>query len=179
MSKISINETSCLNNLVNLDRLGIIEIIYENNVNLWNRAKCYECFQIVNGTQTDSVSNETIQFSSLYNDFYKCLNNTSDNQCSECSLKYDALQNYFFSISNENEKIGVCMDIVDQMNTTWTYWGNKCCKYRRHNEYLFLSSSIMVLLCTVLFYVISQICAKKKLPTIIEQTRFLSSSLET
>lgn len=55
------------------------------------------------------------------------------------------------------------------MNSTWNYWGNTCCKFRKHNEYLFITSAVSTLILTVLFYVLTQLWAKKKLPTIIER----------
>lgn len=35
--------------------------------------------------------------------------------------KYVKLNSYYISISNENEKIGVCMDIVDTVSTWATF----------------------------------------------------------
>ncbi|CAG9771271.1 unnamed protein product [Ceutorhynchus assimilis] len=179
MSLITNNGTPCINYFVNNDRLGIVQTLYENSVNLWNRAKCYECFELKNGTITPYISNQTVTFLELFSNFSSCQNNTEDEAiCAICDDEYQVLQDYFFSISNENEKIGVCMDIVDMMNSTWTYWGNKCCKFRRHKEYGFIFSTVAVLVTTVLFYIIAQIYAKKKQPTIVEQTRFLNT-LET
>lgn len=46
----------------------------------------------------------------------KCLNGSGINEttmCPACMEDYTDLNNYYYSISNENEKIGVCMDIVD------------------------------------------------------------------
>ncbi|XP_066138809.1 osteopetrosis-associated transmembrane protein 1 [Euwallacea fornicatus] len=179
MSKILNNGTACIKSFVNLDRLDIIQTLYENNVNLWNRAKCYECFKIINGTQTANISKETIMFINYYENYTDCVGNAKlTDVCSLCMDKYVQLQDYFFSISNGNDKIGVCMDIVDMMNNTWSYWGTTCCKYRRHKEYTFITSAVLVLVGTVLFYILAQVCAKKKLPTIMEQTRFIDT-LET
>lgn len=41
------------------------------------------------------------------------MNRSRDDDCTKCMDTYEKLQNYFLSISNENERIGVCMDIVD------------------------------------------------------------------
>lgn len=176
MSEVTSNGRSCIDNFINLDRLGIVETLYHNHVDLWNRAKCYECFATENGTQTFNKSAQTIKFTELFEEYTNCANTTKDSDvCSICMDKYVTLNKYFLSISNENEKIGVCMDIVDLMNTTWTYWGNECCQFRRHNEVAFIVSAVFVLIGTVLFYVLAQVCSKKKQPTIIEQTRFLNT----
>ncbi|ENN81515.1 hypothetical protein YQE_02044, partial [Dendroctonus ponderosae] len=169
ISKASDNGTSCLNSFVNLDRLGIVHTLYENSVNLWTRAKCYECFALANGTNTPIPSDISHVFQSLYQDFQDCVNRSREDDCTKCMDTYVKLQNYFLSISNENEKIGVCMDIVDLMNTTWTYWGGRCCKFRRHNEIVFITSTVLVLVATVLFYIVAQIYTKKRMPTIMER----------
>lgn len=47
-----------------------------------------------------------------------CLNGSGINEttmCSACMDSYVELNDFYYSISNENEKIGVCMDIVDQV----------------------------------------------------------------
>lgn len=127
------NGTPCRNSFISLDRLGIIETLYENSVNLWNRAKCYsmcsivtvlesnifmyflECFTTTkSGSQTTKPSKEAVEFRKLYENFTECLVATTDDfVCAICIDTYVLLQNYFLSISNENEKIGSCMDIVD------------------------------------------------------------------
>lgn len=72
----------------------------------------------MNGTLSRKISNETIRFEELHTDLMRCLNGSGINEttmCSLCITSYNALNNYYYSISNENEKIGVCMDIVDQV----------------------------------------------------------------
>lgn len=173
MSQVAVNGTACIDYFVNVDRLGIVQSLYDSSVNLWKRAKCYECCVVKDGVQTNIKSNETIKFNDFYQEFMYCLNRTDEEgMCYDCEDYYFNLQDYFFSISNENEKIGVCMDIVDKMNSTWIYWGANCCKFRRHPEYAFLGSTALVAIVTILFYVLAQYCSKQKTPTIIQQTRF-------
>nr|XP_023017999.1 osteopetrosis-associated transmembrane protein 1 [Leptinotarsa decemlineata] len=171
------NETKCIDIFINLDRLEIIETLYENNVALWNRAKCYECYRIENGTQSKVISNETIQFQEHYTNFMVCVNQTlkKDDLCGKCMQKYIVLSNFYNSISNNNEKIGLCMDLVDIMNTTWTFWGVNCCKYRKHNEYIFITISVVMLILTFVFYYTAQFYVEKKTPTILQQSRFVES----
>lgn len=76
--------------------------------------KISECFATENGTQTFNKSAQTIKFTELFEEYINCANTTeSKDVCSICMDKYVTLNKYFLSISNENEKIGVCMDIVD------------------------------------------------------------------
>ncbi|KAF7281440.1 hypothetical protein GWI33_004766 [Rhynchophorus ferrugineus] len=180
MSKLLVNNTPCIDQFVNLDRLGIIETIFYDNTNLWNRAKCNECFEIKNDKLTPNISKETKLFNDFYQKYNRCIHNVPEkNICKYCLNNYTQLYNYYSSISNENEKIGVCMDMVDLMNTTWAYWGDKCCKFRRHNEYVFILSMILVVIVTISFYILVPFYTEKRSPTIVEQSRFgkvLSSS---
>lgn len=78
-----------------------------------------ECFKIVNSSLTKNLSVETITFNNLFENLTTCINRTDVNDtalCSICLDDYNNLNDYYISISNENEKIGVCMDIVDMVN---------------------------------------------------------------
>lgn len=87
---------------------------YQTNVLCQELCKFLECFATENGTQTFNKSAQTIKFTELFEEYTNCENTTEDSDfCSICMDKYATLNKYFLSISNENEKIGVCMDIVD------------------------------------------------------------------
>ncbi|KAK9879777.1 hypothetical protein WA026_006841 [Henosepilachna vigintioctopunctata] len=176
LSIISEGNSKCIDNFVNLDRLQIIETIYRNSYILWNRAKCNECFQFENSTLTTKISKETSQFHEYYEDFVKCFKLTnSSNLCPVCLEKYTTLNNYYTSISNENEKIGVCMDIVDIMNTTRRNWSKSCCKYRKHSEHIFLVTTLLIFVVTAIFYLLTCYFGEKKIPYILQQSRFAES----
>ncbi|KAJ3654835.1 hypothetical protein Zmor_013993 [Zophobas morio] len=176
------NHTHCIDYFINLDRLQIVENLYSNTYNLWSDAKCDECFQFVNGTLTPNKSDEARTFQTYYSDFMHCVDTHDNNDtilCPKCIKDYIKMNDYFSSFSNENEKIGTCMDIVDLMNKTRSFWSDKCCKYRRHNEYVFMASTVTVLIVTLCFYVIAQFCSVKKAPTILQQRRFAESFNQT
>lgn len=103
-------------------------------MDIWNRAKCYgtyiskiavdcsinycfsECFTFENGSLTRNLSKETLTFNKLLDDLKQCINRSDVNMttmCAKCLDTYVVMSSYYDSISNENEKIGVCMDIVD------------------------------------------------------------------
>ncbi|KAF2895387.1 hypothetical protein ILUMI_10782 [Ignelater luminosus] len=168
----------CVDSYINLDRLQIITTLYGNSYDLWNRAKCYECFQTINGELTNKPSTETTTFFDLHKNWTDCRDKNDANDtilCSVCMNAYVKLNSYYLSISNENEKIGVCMDIVDAMNGTRAYWSAKCCVFRHKNEAIFLTSTIIVSFTTILFYIFTKLCSKKKTPIILKQTRFAGS----
>ncbi|XP_018563203.1 uncharacterized protein LOC108904958 [Anoplophora glabripennis] len=176
LSKVSVNGTECLHYYINLDRLQVLETQYSNSINLWNRAKCYECYVVENGTQTRTESKMAKTFHNYYNSFSNCTVNTdAEALCSHCMDDYIILSNFYGSISNANERIGVCIDLEDLMNGTWNSWSVNCCKFRRHNEYVFIVSTSSVLIITVLLYIVVQFCGEKKAPIIIQQSRFAES----
>lgn len=82
---------------------------------------------------------------------------------------YVDLDHFYTGISNENEKIGVCMDLVDLMNSTRAFWSAKCCNYRRHSEYIFIASTVIVLLIPIVFYALTKVWSEKKTPTILQR----------
>lgn len=82
------------------------------------KANVLECFNFENGEMTNNLSSQTVKFLTYYNETMNCINTTGlqsniTSVCNNCMQKYITLDEYYQSISNENEQIGVCMDIVD------------------------------------------------------------------
>ncbi|KRT83243.1 hypothetical protein AMK59_3808, partial [Oryctes borbonicus] len=131
---IDVNGTACYDPNTAFDRLEIIGTMYENAQHLWSRAKCNECFVVNNGTITPEPANITIQFYKLYKNVVSCIDRKSTQNdtgiCRTCLDLYMELSDYYNSVSDINEEIANCMDIVDLMNGTRTFWSDKCCKYR-------------------------------------------------
>lgn len=74
-----------------------------------------ECFESADTIEEDKQTNKTITFLNFYHDFENCVvSNTVENQlCHNCMDYYVALDTYYKQISNINEEIGSCIDIVD------------------------------------------------------------------
>ncbi|KAK9752169.1 Osteopetrosis-associated transmembrane protein 1 precursor [Popillia japonica] len=144
------NGTACYEEYIGLDRLEIIETMYIDVRTLWNTGKCDECFIIDNGTLTPQPSNQTLKFYELYEKTALCIKtelmvNDTKSMCEKCITLYIELNDYYDSISNINQEIANCMDIVDLMNGTRTSWSKQCCRYRHHEEYVFIISTCLVL----------------------------------
>lgn len=153
--------------------------MYQNSYDIWNTAKCYECFVVNNNSLTPNRSANALMFDSLYQKTQECINdyfyyNVSE-MCKTCMDTYMKLSDFYKSISNENENIGMCMDIVDLMNNTRTIWSDNCCIYRHHKEYVFIISACLVLLVTILFYTLTKLLIDKTSPAVFLQTRFAES----
>ncbi|RZC41145.1 uncharacterized protein BDFB_010805 [Asbolus verrucosus] len=75
--------------------------MYSNSYELWNDAKCYECFQFIDGTLTPNKSVETITFNEKYDKFMKCVDQSNINDtplCPTCMEAYLDLDDYYNSI---------------------------------------------------------------------------------
>ncbi|GJQ86183.1 hypothetical protein Trydic_g12453 [Trypoxylus dichotomus] len=173
------NGTMCYDPNVALDRLEIIGTMYSSSKNLWDRAKCNECFVVNNGTITPQPANITTKFYELYKNVASCIEGeapqNSTQMCQKCLDVYMELSNYYDSVSDINEEIANCMDIVDLMNGTRTFWSDKCCRYRHHKEYIFIMSTCLMLAITLLFYSLTKLLIDKKLPVVFLQSRFAES----
>lgn len=172
----------CILNYVNLDRLQIVNTLYATTINLWNKAKCYECFEIINGSLTHNLSQEAVIFNDHYSETWNCINTTVGTNegekfkyCTNCLQSYLKLNDYYYNISNINENIASCMDMVDLMNGTRTFWSTNCCKYREHTETIFYICTGLAFLLTAIFYLLTKFCTDIKAPAIFQQSRFAES----
>lgn len=53
------------------------------------------------------------------------------------------------------------------MNTTRSFWSDTCCKYRHHEEYIFLGTTGLAFLIAALFYILAKICTDKKVTDVL------------
>lgn len=89
------------------------------NKELYNSKICYfylilECYVVENGIQTATESEIAKTFHKYYDDFNTCTQNAdAETLCNSCTDDYVILKNFFESISNANERIGVCIDLED------------------------------------------------------------------
>lgn len=67
-----------------------------------------------NGTQSFNKSDTFNHFQDLYKIFQECVNKaTQEELCPYCMKDYTTLSNYYTKISDVNEKISYCIDMVD------------------------------------------------------------------
>uniref|UniRef100_A0A1Y1NJB3 Osteopetrosis-associated transmembrane protein 1 n=1 Tax=Photinus pyralis TaxID=7054 RepID=A0A1Y1NJB3_PHOPY len=161
----------CLDGYIHLDNLEILETLYGNANELWNRANCDKCFQMDNGTLTNVSSVETTTFNVLFTNLTDCIKQPDVNAttvCQNCAKQYNELNKFYIAISYENRG-GVCMDVVDVMNGTRGYWSSNCCKFRHRNELGFIISTVFISLLTILFYILTKVCSQKRAPVILKR----------
>lgn len=177
LSRVFSQNKKCLDYFINLDRLQITETLFENSFNLWNEANCDSCL-VSKNNQTPSLANTTLQFNKYFVDLMDCINESQKNassMCLKCMTEYMQLNTFYITLSNKNEKARVCMDLVDRMNTTRRIWSLKCCKYRKHEEYIFFVSVGAIFLIAFLFYLLVYLCGEEKVPAILRQSRLAES----
>lgn len=155
---------ACKMELVNLDRLEVIEGAFDYVCKLWQRGQCNSCFIVKdNGTLTPQLSNITVKFQQLYNVTQDCFNqfyNATTKKyesaiCGNCTEKYCALNKYYEDLKADTGEGIVCMDIVDAMNSTRTKWSKLlgCHISEPKAEVPFIVSVILISLTPVVFYV--------------------------
>lgn len=127
---VDINNKTCKSELVNKDRLQIVQTVYADGYSLWESAKCHNCLK---GSGEDlQLNNITRDFMKLYYVFFTCVMNQTDDQgvrnnsaaCKTCQKSYDKLNNYYENhMGNRNKgDWKLCMDVIDSMNTTRQVW---------------------------------------------------------
>ncbi|KAJ9591085.1 hypothetical protein L9F63_002366, partial [Diploptera punctata] len=120
---------ACKMELVNLDRLEVIEGAFNYVYGLWERGNCNDCFELDNnGTLTTVLSNQTVRFQKLYNETHDCIsdfyNATSESYdksvCVNCTKKYCSLNKYYDELKESSGGV-LCMDIVDTVSVVNYY----------------------------------------------------------
>lgn len=67
-----------------------------------------------NGKQTPTKSEIAKTFLEYYGSFHDCtLKEHAETVCNKCMDDYVVLSNFYESISNANERIGICIDLDD------------------------------------------------------------------
>lgn len=147
----------CKEQLMNLDRLSVIESGFEYITGLWDSASCKYCFDDTNHTL--SLSNQTSFFMDLLNTTKGCFEKYqigddvyNKSACTACETPYCDLNKFYDSIKSSHDS--VCMDIVDSMNITRMFWNMKLhCKMDHPNlDVIYLSCSCTIAALPIFFY---------------------------
>lgn len=176
-------KSNCRKQLLDSDRVQVINSVYADFEQIWNSADCNNCFvsdsitEDINGTVKSTLRQTTKHFLELYKNFTHCIpkNITNNNStiCKDCAIYYNQMNSVFDKLLNDKTSPQhVCMDIVDMMNYTRLLWGNtlKCTKF--HKEYSsVISIAVVLLLIPPIFYICMKVYGTKKEKEIIRQKR--------
>lgn len=93
---------------------NVMVIFAQNNMNRTSKYQPFlDCYLIENGTQISKRTETFDHFETLYKKFQDCLGNKQEDLCPSCMNDYLTLSEYYTKISDVNEKISFCIDIVD------------------------------------------------------------------
>lgn len=172
-------DNQCKEEILNLDRLQVVDKGYRFVEDLWHKASCSECFKKdEHGATISNLTDTTVKLISLSDNTKACISNhenstgnSSQTICNECKDEYLELNNYY------NRHRTRCMDIVDLVNTTRYQWSSTlgCCLDRRKIEEPFLIYALNICLLPILLYTFMYFYTKRaKLNSVIEQNRWQS-----
>lgn len=148
-----IDGLNCKDFYIDLDRLSIVQTIYNQAWQLWEKGFCRECFNWNDTTFEQTHSNNTETFFNYLNTTVDCIHMNYGDACIKCSSYYVRLNDFYNSI-NKNKESKICFDIQDKMNKTRQFWSKEmsCCKQRHSNFTNFTILSSLFCLIPVVFY---------------------------
>ncbi|KAL1454824.1 hypothetical protein WDU94_008958, partial [Cyamophila willieti] len=122
------DDKPCKQELINLDRLQVVEKGYNFVLDLWHKASCSACFKkddngLTIANQTDTTLQLKYYFDLTEACFRDNLNSSSNvtRVCDLCKTEYLTLNTYY------NQQKAMCMDIVDHVSMVLTkgfgIWG--------------------------------------------------------
>lgn len=173
------NLDNCRKELLNSDRVQVINSIQKDIDRIWDSADCDQCFsevtENVNGTVHFILTEKTKQFVELYKNFTECIKVTGNTThvCEACNPFYTKMNDMFEDLLNDRIKPQhVCMDIVDMMNYTRLTWGQDLNCTNVHKQYsAVLATAICLLVIPVIFYGSLALYATKKTRNFLKQKR--------
>ncbi|CAG0898289.1 unnamed protein product [Darwinula stevensoni] len=182
----------CISELLNADRIQIVETSFQFTMNLWEKAACDNCFEKYgNGTLTTDLNNVTKSFMAQYKKMLACLQNqtevlgvhgigpdtwsgkTRNVTCDRCQDSYRALNYIYADVLGDIDADHICMDIVDAMNMTRMVWSQnlKCTQRNVTAEAPFIVVTCMCIL-PPLFYLLAWCLPQHQRGPIIRQKRW-------
>uniref|UniRef100_A0A8D8XE17 Osteopetrosis-associated transmembrane protein 1 n=1 Tax=Cacopsylla melanoneura TaxID=428564 RepID=A0A8D8XE17_9HEMI len=175
------DDKPCRQELINLDRLQVVEKGYNFVLDLWHKASCSECFKKDdNGFTIANQTDTTLHLKYYFELTEACIlnnlnssSNVTSQVCDLCKEDYSTLNTYY------NQHKVVCMDIVDRINITRYKWSTtlRCCLDRMKFDMPFIVSTGALCLLPLLFYIILYFSSKNaEFNIVLEQNRWRSES---
>uniref|UniRef100_A0A6B2EC58 Putative conserved secreted protein n=1 Tax=Phlebotomus kandelakii TaxID=1109342 RepID=A0A6B2EC58_9DIPT len=142
---------TCRDVYLNVDRLGVVETMYNQLHRMWVVGFCDDCYSNVSSA---ILSNTTRDFLFYWQSINECINGNSD-PCLMCVGHYQKLNDFYDAIKREKDD-QVCFDLQDAMNRTRILWSVKlnCCRDRNSSMLSFYIISAVVGVLPVLFYLV-------------------------
>ncbi|XP_065201975.1 osteopetrosis-associated transmembrane protein 1 [Planococcus citri] len=175
---------ACQKELLNVDRLDLIENSFQFVNEQWKKAACQKCFTL--DRNSSKINANTMGIFKIHNETEACFNSNEHNSstlCNDCKSIYCHLNDFYSEHGSHRE---FCMDVIDMMNNTRYEWSKKynCSAIREKQDIIFLASSAIVCMLPIIFYFLIWLFSTFSFPEISTQNRWngrftrLSSSPE-
>ncbi|KAK7869780.1 hypothetical protein R5R35_008314 [Gryllus longicercus] len=173
----------CRKILINVVRLEILENGYMYVQHLWKNGHCESCLEVVNGTITDKLRNETQQFLKFYHKVNACFSHHykngsyNDSVCKDCKTIYDDMNDFYEKLKNIQGEGNICVDIVDSVNTTRADWSEllSCDRKEIKLEIGLVVALVVVGLLPMVFYTSTKYLASHAGTRLSQQKRLVQT----
>ncbi|GBM76353.1 hypothetical protein AVEN_5910-1 [Araneus ventricosus] len=117
----------CQSYFFSSDQLGIVDVVYKNGNDLWQKGYCQNCYDHYNETERFfQASNALILCLETTNSTSEVAANSTCVKCHDAYVNLSASYNKFVHWKKEFVG-GICMDIVDSMNISRKAWSEYDC----------------------------------------------------
>ncbi len=178
----------CQDAVLKSDRIQLVVKTMNFLDDTWNNCQCPKCFDSfhINGTLKLETNNDTKHFFHIANLTQVCfdkfltwarvlpLNETTSNSsvCEECGVLYKEMNNLYEYMREQFGFDGVCMDIVDKMNSTRLVWSNTFhCRQPEVDIIPVVLLSCFFSVLPVIFYAASKVHGTKTERKLLKQKR--------
>ncbi|KAK2856175.1 hypothetical protein Q5P01_004910 [Channa striata] len=165
---------SCRDNLLRMDRLMLVYLLYSNSLDVWTKSKCQHCVT----DKFQGLTNSTLYFMAILNQTLTCFEKYKQGNhseiCKNCNSSYKGL-NELYSRMEKNQSL--CIDIEDAMNMTRRLWSTDFNCYVPHKETVpIIAVSSFMLFLPIIFYLSSFLHSEQKKRKLIHPKRAKSYS---
>ncbi|XP_059619277.1 uncharacterized protein LOC132263510 [Phlebotomus argentipes] len=153
LTAVDRTNVSCKDIYFNVDRLGVVETIYNQLHQMWLVGFCDDCYANVSSA---SLSNTTKDFYYYLESIQQCISdNKASDPCLKCMGSYQKLNDFFDGIKKEKED-RICFDLQDAMNRTRIKWSVElnCCRDRNSSLLFFYIISGLIGILPGIFYLV-------------------------
>lgn len=169
----------CRDQLINLDRLQVVDSGFNYVDQLWARASCNSCFVFDHGKplltpEVTDILNASATLEACIESYSNDTTFPANETCTNCHSAYLKLNDLYNNMKADSGDINFCMDIIDLMNTTRFKWSNTlgCCNDRKRPEKTFISIMSGILVAPCVFYLMAYVFTRKAEHPVMPQKRW-------
>ncbi|XP_069014248.1 osteopetrosis-associated transmembrane protein 1 [Embiotoca jacksoni] len=167
--QVGSGNTSCRESILRSDRLMLVYLLYQNQVDVWSKSNCESC--ITKGFQ--GLTNDTLLFMTALNQTITCFDKYRQGNhtelCKSCKSTYKSLNDMYSKMEKNH---ALCIDIEDGMNMTRKLWSKTFnCSFPREETVPVIAVSSFMLFLPIIFYLSSFLHSEQKKRKLIHPKR--------